>query len=317
MTRAKWIAVGLVAVSLSTSAGLGIASAQAPAAPTTKPAPFIKPLLEPVEPPATKPAGAPYIPPIGEPATQPTTAGPLIKPIREPVTKPASRPSTQPASQATTKPVGPPQAVAAKTQGYSEWVPVEPGTPCVDLSLMPADVREFWQKHCTTRGRILAERAAKDAAVARLARRVGKMAIAPGLTVRQFLAVTNQPDADEELFLRGAIVVAVRYHVDKLVVEVQVEIYPRTVFASLKGWARSRLNGDRAGLRKIETVLLKADDTPLRQTGLAGPPADEILKPTPELLRAARAATQPGGATVTLPAKQPSTPATASTTTQP
>ncbi len=300
MKRATWMAAGLLTAVLATLARPEIASAQAPAGPATQPAPFIKPLPEPVEPPATKPAGAPYIQPITQPTTKPT-AGPLIKPIQEPVTKPAtapatepaSRPATQPASQPTTRPVGPPKAAAAKTQGYSEWVPVEPGSPCAELSLMPADVREFWQTRCTNRGRILAERAAKDAAVARLARRVGEMAIAPGLTVRQFLATTDQPDAGEELFLRGAAVRAARYHVDKLVVEVELEIRSRTVFASLKGWARSHLKGDRAGLRKIETVLLKADDTPLRQTSLGVPPAGEILKPTPELLRATRAATQP------------------------
>jgi len=190
---------------------------------------------------------------------------------------------------------------------------------------MPADVREFWQAHCTTKGRILAERAARRAAIARLARRVGEMPIAPGLTVRQFLATTDQPDAGEELFLRGTTVRAARYHVDKLVVEVELEIRSRTVFASLKGWARSHANGDRAGVRKIETVLLKADDTPLHQTGIGAPPAGEILNPTPELLRATQAATQPGALTATQPAavtatppaKPRPTPATAPATTQP
>lgn len=320
MTRATWMAAGLPAAFLAALAGTYGAFAQAPG-PTTRPVPFIKPLPEPEKPPATKPAGAPYIQPITQPADPTTTkpaAGPFIKPIKEPVTRPATAPSTGPASRPTTepatKPAGKPPEVGRKTQGFSNWVPVEPGQRCTDLSLMPADVRKLWLTRCTTRGRILAERAAKAAAVARLARRVGEMSIAPGLTVRQFLATTDQPDAGEELFLRGAAVRATRYHADKLVLEVELEIRSRTVFASLKGWSKSHIRGDRAGLRQVETMLLKADDAMLRQTGPGTPPAGEILEPTPGLLRATKAATQPATQPVS-PVSQPviSLPATKTT----
>ena len=183
----------------------------------------------------------------------------------------------------------------------------------MDLSLMPADVRKLWLEHSTTRGRILAERAAKAAAAQKLARRVGEMAIAPGLTVRQFLATTDQPDAGEELFLRGATVRAARYHADKLVVELELEIRSRTVLASLKSWARGHVKGDRAGLRHIENTLLKAKDAILHERGLAAAPVGEVLNATPALLRATKAATQPA----TMPAGAASKPKTAPATTLP
>lgn len=188
---------------------------------------------------------------------------------------------------------------------------------------MPADVRELWQKHCTTRGQVLAERIAKDDAIAQLARRVGDLAIGPDLTVRKFLAATDRPDAGVELFLRGAAVRAVRYRADALVAEVEVEIRPRTLLASLKGWARSHVNGQRDGMAQLENALLQADDTPLCQTGQAAVPAEEIVAPTPDLLKATQAATQPdtppGGAKAPPagPMKEPATSTTAPATTQP
>jgi hypothetical protein len=189
---------------------------------------------------------------------------------------------------------------------------------------MPSDVRELWQKHCTTRGRALVERAARDDAIAQLARRVGDLAIGPDLTVRKFLAGTDRPDAGAELFLRGATLRAVRYRADALVAEVEMEIRPRTLLGSMKGWARSHVNGQRDdGLARLENALLQADDTPLVQIGRGAAPAQEILLPTPDLMRATRAATQPaaqpGGAT-TQPAPlmtEPVTAATTPTTTQP
>jgi hypothetical protein len=194
-----------------------------------------------------------------------------------------------------------------KTLGFSAWVAVEWGSQCVDLSKMPADVRELWQKHCTTRGRVLAERAARNAAIAQLVGRVGDLAIGPDLTVRKFLATTDRPDASAELFLRGATVWAVRYRSDALVAEVEMEIRPRTLLASLKGWARSHVNGHRDPMTQLENALLQPGDTPLLQTGQAAVPAAEILAPTPDLLKATQAATQPATQPATRPATQPAT----------
>lgn len=312
------------------------ALAQAQSAPATQPAPFIQPLPEPVAP-TTKPGDAPFIKPlpelpIGPVITTPTTspAGPFIKPTTEPATRPSAAPTSGPTSQpaastSSGQAATAPKVDKPKTIGFSAWVAVEQGSRCVDLAKMPADVRELWQKHCTTRGRVLAERAAMDDALALLARQAGDLAIGPDLTVQQFLAATDKPDASAGLFLRGAALRAVRYRADSLVAEVEMDIRPRTLLASLKGWARSHVNGQRDGLARLEDALLQADDTPLRQTGRGTAPTQEILSPTPDLLKATRAATQPAGLpgeATTQPATQAakqhiSTTAKASATSQP
>lgn len=311
MTRSTWVAVGVLAGVLASFAGAGAGFAQTPA-PATRPAPFIKPLPEPAKPPATRPAEAPYIAPITQPGVSPTikpAPGPFIKPIREPDTRPATAPAVAPVSQPTTKtasqPVIKPIQVGQKTVGFSPWVPVDRGRRCMDLSLMPADVHKLWLERSTTRGRILAERAAKAAAMRKLARRVGEMSIAPGLTVRQFLSTTDQPDASEELFLRGATMRAARYRADRLVVEVELEIRSRTVLASLKGWSRGHVKGDRTGLRHIENALLKAKEAVLRESGTAELGSGAVLKATAGALRRATKAATPPATEPPAPASQP------------
>jgi len=322
MVRWAWIAAWGLSMAAALTAGPASAPAQAQPAPTTHPAPFIQPLPEPAVP-TTRPGGAPYIQPLPEPAIgpvagPPTTipAGPFIRPTTEPASRPAVAPTSGPASQ----PAGAAQKVdEPKTLGFSAWVAVEQGSRCVDLAKMPADVRELWQKHCTTKGRILAERAARDDAIAQLARRVGDLAIGPDLTVRKFLAGTDQPDAHAELFLHGAAVLAVRYRANALVAEVELEIRPRTLLASIKGWARSHVNGNRDLMAQLENALLQPDDTPLLQIGRSTVPAAEILSPTPDLLEATRAATQPAitQPPATQPAKPLPTPPAAPAATQP
>jgi hypothetical protein len=326
---AAWGLLAATAAMAALMAGSVCSLAQAQSAPATQPAPFIQPVPEPVVP-ATKPAEAPYIQPVPESAIGPAPkppAGPFIKPTTRATSQPApstsSGQATLPAGGAVTQPAGAaPKVDEPKTLGFSAWVAVERGSRCVDLSKMPADVRELWQKHCTTRGRVLAERAARAAAIAQLTGRVGDLAIGPDLTVRKFLSATDQPDAGTELFLRGAAVRAVRYRTDALVAEVEMEIRPRTLLASLKGWARSHVNGNRDPMAQLENALLQPDDTPLLQTGQAAVPAEEILAPTPDLLKATQAATQPAAppdGAMTPPAgpmKEPATSTTVPATTQ-
>ena len=309
MVRWTWMAAwGLLAATAAMAAlmaGSVCALAQAQSAPATGPAPFVQPVPEPVVP-ATRPAPAPFIQPLPEPAIgsaaePPTTkpARPFISPTTEPTTGPASQPATSPASQPATSPAGgavtqpadeAPKVDEQKTLGFSAWVAVEWGSQCVDLSKMPADVREFWQKHCTTRGRVLAERAARNAAIAQLAGRVGDLAIGPDLTVRKFLATTDRPDASAELFLRGATVWAVRYRADALVAEVEMEIRPRTLLASLKGWARSHVNVHRDPMTQLENALLQ--------------PGEATILPAPPMKEPATSTTAP---VMTQPATQPTT----------
>ncbi len=331
MGRVTWMAAwGLLAAAAAMAAltaSPACALAQAQPVPTTQPAPFIQPLPEPAAP-TTKPADAPFIKPLPEPpigpATKPSSPPPHTGPFIKPTTGPTTGPTSQPATLPTSQPAGAvPKVAEPKTIGFSAWVPVELGSRCVDLAKMPTDVRELWQKHSTTRGRVLAERAAMDDAAARLADRVGDLSIGSDFTVRKFLAETDRPDASAELFLNGAAARAVRYRADSLVAEVEMEIRPRTLLASLKGWAKAHVSGNRDSMEQLEKALLQADDTPLRQTGRAVVPAAEILSPTPDLLRATQAATQPAATPAgakTQPAplmKEPATATTAPATLQP
>ena len=298
MTRATFVTLAVLSVVWLCAPR---AVAQATDAPATRPAPFIPLLPEPNEP-ETKPA--PVIPPLPEPKPGPTTepAAPVIPPIAPPPTVPTTRPSTAP----TTRPAATlPAAVATQpagvgADGYSPWLAAERGRRCVNLAFMPAEVRDFWLAHCTTRGRILAERAAREDAVARLARRLETLSIAPDLTVRKFLKSAGPADANAERFLKAATVQAVRYKADLLVVQVRVEVRPRAFFASLLGWAKTHRAAAGNAIERIEAKLLHIDDKPLAEVGAGVAPNSEMRNATPELRKATTAATQPS-ATITAP----------------
>ena len=255
--------------------------------PTSAPVIFIPRLPDIPEPTTPKPP-VPPVPPVAPvpspddppkpPSTDKPPVGVFIKPVDPNTPPPATQPAIPPVIPPTTQPVAavPPTPIETKTVGFSKWVEPDANSRCVYLSRMPEDVRRFWSSRCTVAGRALAERAARDAALAELAKHFDAMVLAPGLTVGDFLAASDQPNVSRTKFLRGAKLSALRYHVDRLVIEARVEIRPRTFGASLKGWARAHRVG-RDKIAGLEAWLLQADDAPVSRVGQGKPPQSQVV----------------------------------------
>jgi hypothetical protein len=142
--------------------------------------------------------------------------------------------------------------------------------------------------HCTPQGRLMAERAARVVALRRLAERIKGVQITSTTTVQDFVAQSDQIDVDMRAFLKGAREVGVRYHEDELMVEVEMQVKLRTVYASLKSWARTHYKGDQLNMRRLEELTVRSEDKIIKETGMAVPP--------PRYLRDAPAGTQQSNA---------------------
>lgn len=133
-------------------------------------------------------------------------------------------------------------------------------------------IPEYWKQHCTGRGRLMAERAARVDAMRRLAERLRGVRITAQTTVQDFVAQSDDVNVDMRSFLRGAKEVGVRYHRDELIVEAELEVVLRTVMASFRSWADAHYRGDRVKLRQLEEYVEKVRYDKLRETGMGVPP---------------------------------------------
>ncbi|HOF18868.1 MAG TPA: hypothetical protein PK082_08150, partial [Phycisphaerae bacterium] len=105
--------------------------------------------------------------------------------------------------------------------------------------------RAYWMAHCTGRGRLMAERAARVDAMRRLAERIKGVVVSSNTTVRDFVAESDDINVNMETFLRGAREIGVRYHEDELIVEVEMQVKLATVLMDFKSWTDTHYKGDR------------------------------------------------------------------------
>ncbi len=94
--------------------------------------------------------------------------------------------------------------------------------------------RRYWLATVTEAGRRQAEDAARQDALARLARRAGELPVEPGVPLVKFVAAKQEDDLRE--FVRGARLAGLRYHGDAPVVEAETEIALPLVYAAVKAW---------------------------------------------------------------------------------
>lgn len=161
----------------------------------------------------------------------------------------------------------------------------------------------YWRQHCTGRGRLMAERAARIDAMRRLAERLRGVRITAQTTVQDFVAQSDDISVDMRSFLRGAKEVGVRYHRDELIVEVELEVVLRTVMASFRSWADNHYRGDRVKLRQLQEYVEKVRYDKLRETGMGVPPERYLKGYTPQqvtVLQAAAGPNVPGWVTDTM-----------------
>ena len=152
-----------------------------------------------------------------------------------------------------------------------ETIPCEPDGR-FDASKIPAKAMAFWKAHVTGQGRLMAERAARVDGMRRLAERINGVMITSDTNVKDFVAESDQIDVNMETFLQGARQSGIRYHDDELIVEVDMEVTLRTVYASLKSWSDVHYKGDKVKASSFEELITTAKDTVIKETGMGVPP---------------------------------------------
>ena len=156
----------------------------------------------------------------------------------------------------------------------------EPGESTAKFSNASTKARKFWAKYCKAQGRLLAERAARVDAMRRLAERIKGVRITAQTLVKDFVVESDDVNVSMNTFLRGAREVGIRFHDDELIVEVVMQVKLRTVYMTLKSWAKTHYKGNNVKIDRLEELILKARETVIQETGM-GVPREDMLKTPP------------------------------------
>jgi hypothetical protein len=167
-------------------------------------------------------------------------------------------------------------------------IPVETGESTAKFSNASTKARKFWTKYCQARGRLGAERAARADAMRRLAERIKGVRIDAQTIVKDFVTESDDVNVGMTTFLRGAREVGKRFHDDELIVEVVMQVKLRTVYATIKTWAKTHYKGDKVKMDRLEERIFKAKDTIIQETGM-GVPREDMLKTPPVVVVATMA----------------------------
>jgi len=158
-------------------------------------------------------------------------------------------------------------------------MPVSEGS-LTSLTNMSGSAKAFWMQYCTGQGRLMAVRAARVDGMRRLAERIRGVYIDSQTTVRDFVAESDDINVSMNTFMAGARETGIKYHDDELIVEVEMTVKLRTVYASLKTWASEHYKGNRVKIQKLEQLTLTAKDEDISETGMGVPP-EKYLKNAP------------------------------------
>ncbi|MCD4699843.1 MAG: hypothetical protein K8R91_04640, partial [Phycisphaerae bacterium] len=130
----------------------------------------------------------------------------------------------------------------------------------------------YWQAHCTGRGRLMAERAARLDSLRKLGERINGLRITSETTVKDFVATDDRIRTRMVTFLRGAREVGTRYHNSELIVEVEMEVTVRNLIVNLQRWHKEYYKGNRIAIADIERISARVEDKDVRETGMGVPP---------------------------------------------
>jgi len=156
--------------------------------------------------------------------------------------------------------------------------------PVASLLHMSPEAKAFWMKFCQPRGRLMAVRAARVDGLRRLAERIKGVFVTSETTVRDFVAESDQVDVNMETFIAGARETRIRYHANELIVEVEMSVKLRTVYASLRAWGQTHYKGDKVKIVRLEKLALTAKDKMIRETGMGVPPERYLNNPPAEVV---------------------------------
>ncbi len=164
----------------------------------------------------------------------------------------------------------------------------ERGESTAKFSNASTKARKFWAKYCKAQGRLLAERAAGVDAMRRVAERIKGVRIDAQTLVKDFVTESDDVNVSMNTFLRGARETGKRFHDDELIVEVVMQVKLRTVYMTLKSWAKVHYKGDKVKIDRLEERILKARETIIQETGM-GVPREDMLKTPPVIVVATMA----------------------------
>ena len=138
--------------------------------------------------------------------------------------------------------------------------------------IMSKDAWAYWMAHCTGRGRLMAERAARLDALRKLGERINGLMITSETTVKDFVATDDRIRTRMMTFLRGAREVGKRYHNSELIVEVEMEVTVRDLIVNLQKWHKEYYRGNKIAMTDIEKISAHVEDKDVRETGMGVPP---------------------------------------------
>lgn len=167
-----------------------------------------------------------------------------------------------------------------------ELVPTAEGASEATFGGASSRAQKYWAAHCQPQGRLMAERAARVEAMRRLVERIAGLQITSETTVKDFVAESDFIQTASNAFLRGAREAGKRYHDDELIVEVEMQVKLRTVYADIKAWAEEKYKGNSLKIRQVTEATLKVEDVIIKETGNGVPP-DKYLKDVPADVRIA------------------------------
>jgi hypothetical protein len=150
-----------------------------------------------------------------------------------------------------------------------EPVAIRPGDNPGSFRYLRGAARKFWLENVTPQGRLLTVRGARVEAMRKLAERIKGLRITSETTVRDFVTESDVINVSMEDFIRGARETGITYHANEPVVEVDMQVKLRTVYATIKTWAEAHYKGPKSKLKKLEEVILKSKDTVIRETGMS------------------------------------------------
>jgi hypothetical protein len=163
-----------------------------------------------------------------------------------------------------------------------------PGESTAKFSNASTKARKFWAKYCKAQGRLLAERAARVDAMRRLAERIKGVRIDASTLVKDFVVESDDVNVSMRTFLKGARETGMRFHDDELIVEVVMQVKLRTVYATIKTWAKTHYKGNKVKIDRLEERIFKVKDTVIEETGM-GVPREDMLKTPPVVVVTAMA----------------------------
>ena len=151
---------------------------------------------------------------------------------------------------------------------------VKPGASGEDV--MSKKAWAYWSAHCTGRGRLMAERAARLDAFRKLGERINGVLITSETTVKDFVATNDQIQTQMAAFLSGAREVGTRYHDSELIVEVEMEVTVQDLIVNLQKWQKEYYKGGKIRSEDIEKIALRIEEKSIRETGMGVPPEDYL-----------------------------------------